>query len=279
MLASWTFFCMTFIKEILDQHPDATNWHQQYPWFATGQLINTATKKDTSELETSAQHTAVFFNNIPRLHWLLHQEAIDKTDLLSLVETAEQPVTETAILIQPEADFVAPQFAIDLSGPPDEEEPKPENEPTEEKLPAGSLSQSLAQAAGSFKNEQPAEDNLLFETAYQHTIDYFASQGIKLEGEPAQDDRFGRQLNTFTSWLRQMKRLPNTPEQEADPLVETQAAHSLQKGEVLTESMADVLQKQGKRQQAIQVLEKLRLLHPEKSPYFAARIDQIKQLK
>lgn len=271
---------MTFIEEILDQHPDATNWHQQYPWFATGQLINTATKKDTSEFETSAQHTAVFFNNIPRLHWLLHQETIDKEEPQALVQTENEVLKEEPIVAsQPTDSTDLPQFKLDLSDPPDEEEPEPEDEPTEEKLPAGSLSQSLAEAAGSFKKEQPVEDTLLFETAYQHTIDYFASQGIKLEGEPAKDDRFGQQLNTFTSWLRQMKRLPNTPEQDADPLVETQAAHSLQKGEVLTESMADVLQKQGKRQQAIQVLEKLRLLHPEKSPYFAARIDQIKHSK
>lgn len=267
---------MTFVQEILDQHPDAANWHQQYPWFATGQLTETAAKKNTPAFEASAQRTAVFFNSIPRLHWLLHQENILREELLASLKTVEEVLPkEPTITSQLSATTSEPQFKIDLSGPlPEEEEPT--EEPEGEALSVSTLSHSLAQAVGDFKKEKPTGDELLHETAYQHTIDYFASQGIKLEGEPAQDDRFGQQLKTFTSWLRQMKRLPNTGEQDANALVETHAADSLQKGEVVTESMADVLLKQGKKQQTIQVLEKLRLLHPEKSPYFAARIDQIK---
>ncbi len=159
-----------------------------------------------------------------------------------------------------------------IEGQEDDEAQEPELVP----LPNNLLSASLAQAADSYKNSAADDDTVVFKTAYQHTIDYFASQGIQLDGEPAKDDRFGQQLKTFTSWLRQMKRLPDAPVPEADPLVESHAAHSLQKGEVVTEPMADVLLKQGKTGQAIAVLEKLRLLHPQKSHYFAARIDQLK---
>ena len=266
---------MTYIQEILQRHPDATTWQQKYPWFATGQLIATHSKKNALEFETSAQQAAVFISDIPRLHWLLHQSEVDKEYLLSLLNE-KQAAGITNQLSQ--AFETEPQFAIDLSGSVDDEEPLVEEE-DKESLPAPVFSSSLVQAASSFKTETVADDSLLFETAYQHTVDYFASQGIKLEGEPAHDDRFGQQLKTFTSWLRQMKRLPNTAGQETDAAVETHAAHSLQKGDVLTEPMVDVLLKQGKKQQALQVLEKLRLLHPEKSLYFAARTEQIKHSK
>ena len=41
-----------------------------------------------------------------------------------------------------------------------------------------------------------------------HTVDYFASQGIKLSQEDNTKDKFGKQLKSFTEWLKSMKRLP-----------------------------------------------------------------------
>src|SRR5690606_32245525 len=39
-----------------------------------------------------------------------------------------------------------------------------------------------------------------------HTIDYFASQGIRIKEDARPGDRFSQQLKSFTEWLKSMKR-------------------------------------------------------------------------
>ena len=57
----------------------------------------------------------------------------------------------------------------------------------------------------------------------------------------------------------------------ANPLVENQPEA------ILTEAMAEVYLKQGLREKAIDVYNKLSLQNPNKSAYFAARITEIEQ--
>jgi hypothetical protein len=114
-----------------------------------------------------------------------------------------------------------------------------------------------------------------------HTIDYFASQGIKLTLDENPDDRLGKQMKSFTDWLRVMKRLPQknavvVPDLVAEHQVQTFAAHSIEGKEILTETMAEVLVKQGMMEKATEVYHKLSLLNPGKSSYFAAKIEQLK---
>jgi tetratricopeptide (TPR) repeat protein len=114
-----------------------------------------------------------------------------------------------------------------------------------------------------------------------HMIDYFASQGIKLVLEDNPPDHFSQQLKSFTDWLKVMKRLPlnqqslNTDEKETDRIRHF-AAHSIEDRDVLTESMAEVLAKQGMYENAIALYQKLSLIYPPKSAYFASRIEQLK---
>jgi hypothetical protein len=114
-----------------------------------------------------------------------------------------------------------------------------------------------------------------------YTIDYFASQGIKVTQEENPADNFGKQLKSFSDWLKTMKKLPQqTFESENDPaqnaLIEHFATHSLEQKEVITETMAEVLVKQGKTQRAVELYHKLSLLNPSKNAYFAAKIEQLK---
>ena len=123
------------------------------------------------------------------------------------------------------------------------------------------------------------EKPLAFDPYY--TIDYFASQGIKAPAEVQPGDKLGRQLKSFTEWLKTMKRLPqaqpNGPTTEADEQkIRNIAAGSLEGKEVLTEAMAEVLQKQGRNAEAIGIYEKLSLSDPSKSAYFAAKIENLK---
>ncbi len=112
-----------------------------------------------------------------------------------------------------------------------------------------------------------------------HTVDYFASQGIKLQEEKNHPDQLTQQVKSFTQWLRSMKKIYVEEKKELDPnreqAVVNIATESNQPTEVITETMADVLIKQGKLSQAIDLYRKLSLLHPEKSVYFASRIKEL----
>jgi hypothetical protein len=128
---------------------------------------------------------------------------------------------------------------------------------------------------------EPVEEKPVFTFEPFHTVDYFASQGIKLREEKLEADELGKQVKSFTQWLRSMKKiyveekknLGATEEKEVQAI----ATESNQQTEVITETMAEVLGKQGKKAQAIDLYRKLSLLHPEKSVYFASRIDELKQ--
>ena len=112
-----------------------------------------------------------------------------------------------------------------------------------------------------------------------HTIDYFASQGIKLMQEELKD-KLGKQLKSFTDWLRSMKRVGPVESTSLDEItnqsIQRIAEHSIEEKEVLTEAMAEVWAKQGNNAKAIRVYEKLSLLNPAKTPYFAGRIEKLK---
>jgi hypothetical protein len=122
-------------------------------------------------------------------------------------------------------------------------------------------------------------DSIVF-TPY-HMVDYFASQGIKLVLEDNPPDQFGKQLKSFTDWLKVMKKLPlqhppGKEDEKENEQIRHFAAHSIEERDVLTESMAEVLAKQGMYENAIALFQKLSLIYPPKSAYFASRIEQLK---
>lgn len=122
------------------------------------------------------------------------------------------------------------------------------------------------------------EDTITFEPL--HRSDYFASVGIKLSEEIKPGDKLGKQLKSFTDWLKTMKKIheEQSPQQneQADIVIQKMAEKSNTEDEVLTEAMAEVLLQQGKAHKAIELYQKLSLLNPVKSAYFAAKIDQMK---
>jgi hypothetical protein len=139
------------------------------------------------------------------------------------------------------------------------------------------------------ENKIPVTDNvnspdtMLFTPL--HTSDYFASVGIKLSDEVNASDRLGKQLKSFTQWLKTMKKIDSRnesslPEETGTDnysnTIQSLAEKSNKEDEVITEAMADVLVQQGRIAKAVEVLKKLSLLNPSKSTYFAAKIDQLK---
>ena len=124
---------------------------------------------------------------------------------------------------------------------------------------------------------QEKEELPLFEPL--HTTDYFASQGIKASEVVKPDDKLGHQLKRFTDWLKTMKRLQDvSADNESAPVdvkVEQMAEKSNKTEEVVTEAMAEILTMQGLKQKAIDIYHKLSLLNPDKSGYFAIRIEEL----
>ena len=114
--------------------------------------------------------------------------------------------------------------------------------------------------------------------------DYFAAQGIEIDLSTLPQDKFTQQLRSFTAWLKVLKEkedTPNTPElaeaQEKEITAIAEKANIME--EVVTEAMAEVWEKQGNSRKAIALYSKLSFIFPEKSVYFASRIEQLKKRK
>ncbi len=216
----------------------------------------------------------------------IQQTSIDEISILEIevvkpeeVSIAEKENNEETETIEEASSSTQPENKFEDSLTPglDEEQTElldePETEPNER------LSNLLKEQAAEF--EKPVEETELpVETTPPHRIDYFESQGIKLEEDKA-NDKLGKQLKRFTDWLKQMKRVnPNLNNMETDAIAESQvqnmAEHSNEPKEIVTEAMAEVLLMQGKPEQAILIYEKLSFINPSKSAYFAAKIRELK---
>lgn len=152
-------------------------------------------------------------------------------------------------------------------------------EAAEEKALTAGIERTLS-AATLIPTRAEIENNEFTFEPY-HTIDYFASQGIKLQQSDFSKDKFGKQLKSFTEWLRSMKRLPQPSadgaiDEATQHSIQVIAEHSFEEKEIVTETMAEVWIKQGNKEKAIDTLHKLSLQNPSKSHYFAAKIEQLK---
>ncbi len=202
----------------------------------------------------------------------------ETTPIESIVEQKNVSPTENVHIDKvPEDNTQYPETSISISNP---------NESDYEAFD-GSNEIEYDDSAGSYSEPQKPltnfdaknSESILF-TPY-HMVDYFASQGIKLVLEDQPADNFGKQLKSFTDWLKVMKKIPVSPLVEKTDEKETErirhfAAHSLEDRDILTESMAEVLAKQGMYENAIALYQKLSLIYPPKSAYFASRIEQLK---
>lgn len=124
------------------------------------------------------------------------------------------------------------------------------------------------------------DDSIAFEPL--HTVDYFASQGIKISEEALGNDQLGKQVKSFTAWLKSMKKLHpgQMPEQNEviEKIIQSSSEASNNEANILTEAMAEVLVMQDKKEKAIEMYEKLSLINPSKSAYFAAKIESLKTI-
>ena len=202
-------------------------------------------------------------------------ETVENSEPWPEMETPEVPAETDSLQSDPES----PTFAETQSHNGQERDEEPPFVLDETDLsPERMQSAPIAEHTPVTEPAPIAANTPLFEPL--HTIDYFASQGIKLTLDENPTDPLGRQLKSFTDWLRTMRRLPQQgreiiPDRAAEQTVQNFAAHSIEGKEPVTETMAEVLVKQGMPERARVVYEKLSLLNPGKSAYFAAKIEQL----
>lgn len=253
---------------------------RKYPYCAALQylLLKKMHEEKDPGVERQADKTVLFFPNYHRLFAMVEAPATARPEPVPAVSVPEpETVTVDIPAVMPEEEQIIAE--------PEEASP-PEPAAVETLAAAPELRTDLLLKESpiripTLKDIQPQTDDLPIFEPY-HTIDYFASQGIKLSQEWPSSDKFGRQLKSFTEWVRSMKKLPQAElEREIGDKIQGEkivamAAGSVQAREVLTETMAEVLVKQGQVSSAIAIYQKLSLAHPDKSAYFAARIEQLK---
>jgi len=270
----------TLFKRDADDGGNAAMLRQvvaDHPSFSIGHyFLLHKTAPGTSGYQEELKRTALFFNNP---HWLNFR--LKQTDLLiaNPAGTGSNQANNYSAANEQPANNKTDQT----------EQPVMNPEPIITETDPGILPTSGQSMAEQPVPDQPAAeeparvlttDAMLFEP--MHMVDYFASQGIKLSEEALAAGKLGKQLKSFTEWLKTMKKIETgsirpdgEPVNETDQRVQQLAAESNADNEVLTESMAEVLALQGKAARAIEVYRKLSLLNPSKSAYFAAKIDSL----
>ena len=161
---------------------------------------------------------------------------------------------------------------------------------TEVNAPADAkLNTLLNSQVAKFNEEVDASDVLDYEKETTTSLqkDYFAAQGIELDLSKLPQDKFTQQLRSFTAWLKVIKNKDGVDQldqigtlgADQEQIIAQIAEKANIPADILTESMAEIWEKQGNLKKAIATYEKLSFIFPEKSVYFASRIEQLKNNK
>ena len=261
---------------------------EQYPYFAPARffLASRSLSDKSNDADKLIQKANLYFTNPLWLEFQLSKPVFKKSQPIHSPETKKSNLSNDLAVPTVEA-VKAMMRNIDHSGKTTEEEEEPlpegaENDVAMDEVTADSkISNILSEQLADFRKPLEADAKLDIENEKQRliTIDYFASQGIKIDLTAIPQDKLTRNLLKFTDWLKQIKQVSPTElaaNLEMEKEVAKTALESNQTREIETETMAEVLAKQGQTDKAIQLLIKLSFLNPEKSSYFAAKIEQLK---
>lgn len=267
---------------------DPALWQQlaaEAPYFAPARFFQAVT--DTQDRTSAAQTANLYFTN-PL--WLSLQ--LDEVPLVAKKENGtatppplQIPSVESVKEMMRKIDQQEEMAVLEQEQEPEPDEYIEEEDAVTETADADSkIAGILSSQLADFKKPVEADATLDIETEKRklHTIDYFASQGIKIDLSTIPQDKLTAHLRKFTDWLKQVKNTQATSTHDLGTSLEMEKAvaegakNSNETREILTETMADVLEKQGQVDKAIQLYIKLSFINPEKSSYFAAKIEQLK---
>lgn len=149
------------------------------------------------------------------------------------------------------------------------------------------LNSLLDEQVAQFKEQVDASAALDYEKDTTPSLqkDYFAAQGIEIDLSKLPQDKFTQQLRSFTAWLKVIKNKDGVDQNDQiaalgadqEQIIAQIAEKANVPADILTESMAEIWEKQGNLKKAIATYEKLSFIFPEKSVYFASRIANLKK--
>ena len=299
----------------LQEIKDLANRH---PYFAPAQflLLEKLKKENAPEYSAQLQKAVLYYHNPLEFEYFISSERFEteidfeESDLLSAISHEKEESFETDIspieidvvdegpgdattIVEEQNPEVTPDEVTEVETSEEFIEEDVTEKQTDDEVGTIDSASTDAQMTQAIERvlkqeedqvkEPVAEQNnnaIVFEP--YHTIDYFASQGVKLSQDETGKDKFGKQLKSFTDWLKTMKRLPATEiSKNIDATSESKVQHlaedSVHQSDVVTEAMPEVWIKQGNKEKAIETYNKLGLLNPSKKAYFAALIDNLKR--
>ena len=287
-----------FNKSLEDcSEQEIRSFAEQHPYFSPAQfLLLKKLDKNSEAYQTQYQKAILYYHDPVAFDFLLNAEEYDTDIEKEEIGSMEITSNQEEIIATSKDEVISKSEAEIIPG----SEPKIYQENIHEEKSKPALKEH-SEVGQEINNQQDYQENIYEEKkqvkafAEQttlpaeelsfepfHTVDYFASVGVKLSQEEVTKERMGKQLKSFTEWLKTMKRLPE-PELERkmtghnERKVENMATDSVQNADVVTEAMAEVWIKQENAAKAIEVYNKLSLQNPSKSAYFAAKIEHLKE--
>ena len=240
-----------------------------YPYFLPGRYMEAAQHaKARTFTPQVAHHARLYMGN-----WLLFHELMNKAQLPVITET--ETIIPTLPIAEPEKSMAGKQYEQPTNR---KEEPliQPifsedyflhQGIPVDDKLP-----EELDHAQKEDVNKEDPK-SLMVVMSFSEWLMHFRTKTQK-----EKEDEDGRKA-VKSMWQRE--KLAAALEEEADEIPENvfeMAVNSIAREDGLaSESLAEILTKQGKKDQAIEMYKKLSLRNPQKSAYFAQQIAQIQK--
>ncbi len=127
-------------------------------------------------------------------------------------------------------------------------------------------------ASESYHTEVSAQSPLLID--YLHGIEPVSSERLGIH-QQKQNELINKFVNSDTNNVGRLR--PNSPDNvaEASDLSERSATYD---GELVTENLAEIMLKQGKKGKAIKIYQQLMLKFPDKKAYFAEKIEKLNEI-
>lgn len=259
-----------FQRESMDEMTlDELKGHaEEFPYSSIIQFLYTCKLKSQYHLDfpEAVSKTALFFDDPSWLNYQLREEGEKGNFRKILYDTHFNNTSEDDVI----------EGIREVDADDDENEDRLQEPSIAESNDNGVLQDTDKKTVPETKND------FEFPLTPYHTIDYFASQGIKINMESDKDE-LSMKVKSFTAWLKTMKRLQPGSEtvtiKDIQSILDTHHEKENQSEAVLTEAMAEVYLKQGLREKAIEVYDKLSLQNPLNSHIFADKISKIKENK
>ncbi|MEQ9442600.1 MAG: tetratricopeptide repeat protein [Cyclobacteriaceae bacterium] len=247
----------------------------------------------------------VFYEDV-HIQWQPAENEVDATEAVIVPPTAEEPeVFETPTT---ETDAVAPQETEENSVVPEPEEEEPKeaetsgvaNHDEEEEAVYRELEENLrnlrkakeesqkdededkkkivettdeasATVNGNATSDQPPQSPILLDDL--HNIGPLTSEHLGIQ-QQKQNELISKFVNSDTNSIGRLQPTMSDDDKHAQDLSEKSSAYD--EG-LVTENLAEIMLRQGKKEKSVKIYEQLILKYPQKKAYFAAKIEQIKQ--